>query len=243
MALQSKDEMLRIADEWVRNFCPPNLITEGEAGSKNAALISQKCYDDQGGIISISGLTNAAHALAAKGLLALKPTVVELTQAQKDELAAKQQMDRQQRDYLASIAPQESFEDKVNAEQARKAKEAADKAQHNAEHDIKMTIDGYQCYGVGRVDFPATEQAQKELYAVVLYKDGKRDPIATLREVKRIISELPDHPKLGDVERLAALYKHQRASKAETDAQAAAPRQPARHFTGGAARFRFPSVK
>ncbi len=168
MAIQSREEQMRVCVEWAEHNRPSNLVTEGEAGSKNAALITDQCFKDQG-IISISGLTRAAQTLAAQGLLALKPKAVELSAQQKDELAAQQQMDSVNDAITSTASSRKNLsKHKINAEQARKAKELAAKNVANAEHDIKMTIDGYQCYGVGRkwIFWHKTEQVQKELYAV-----------------------------------------------------------------------------
>ncbi len=43
MSLQTKDEMIRVADEWFRIFCPPNLVKDGESGTRNAELIMEHC--------------------------------------------------------------------------------------------------------------------------------------------------------------------------------------------------------
>src|ERR1700732_5276846 len=99
MALQSNEEMLRIADEWIRNFRPSNLVPS----TKNAELILAECLNKHG-IISISGMTEAAHAVAAQ--LELYPDAPQPKVKTADELAA-EEIAKQHRDYMDSIRPQE----------------------------------------------------------------------------------------------------------------------------------------
>jgi hypothetical protein len=65
----------------------------------------------------------------------------------------------------------------------------------------------YQCYGLGRVDITGSEMVQHDLKTIrVPAHDGKGvdgknfDYIATLSWVRAVILELPDHPKVGDVQ-------------------------------------------
>jgi hypothetical protein len=192
MALQSNEEMLRIADEWIRNFRPSNLVPS----TKNAELILTQCLKTSG-VISISGMTEAAHAIAAQLELIPTPPAPKVKTA--DELAVEENT-KMFRDYVESVKPQESFEVRVRAETAKKNAEKLAKAQADAKGQLAVAIAGYQCYrtsGAG-IDYGATEMVQKELRTVKVGNDFVR----TLAVVRQIILELPDHPKMGDVARV-----------------------------------------
>ena len=60
---QSDEELIRVMDEWVRNFCPPNVVKN----ERNVTLIGDRCVAKYG-LVSISGLTEAAHELGAANL-------------------------------------------------------------------------------------------------------------------------------------------------------------------------------
>jgi hypothetical protein len=79
--LQSNDEVLRLFDEWGRNFAPANLVQN----EKNAGLLAEYVLEKYG-LVSISYLNEAAKALSAAGKLALIPT---LTPVQKQAEASK----------------------------------------------------------------------------------------------------------------------------------------------------------
>ena len=198
MALQSNDELIRVADDFFRNFCPPNLVKDGPSGTKNAEAIISRCLQKHG-VVTAGSLTEAAHELAAEGKLALIPEPPATKVKTVDELAAEEHK-RQYLDYLESIKPQESFEVRVRAETAKKNAEKLAKAQADAKGQLELAISGYQCYrlnGAG-IDYAATEMAQKELLTVKVGNDFVR----TLAVVRQIILELPDHPRSGDVARV-----------------------------------------
>lgn len=198
MALQSNDEVIRVADEFFRNCCPQNLVKDGPQGSTNAQLIAERCFRKHG-ILTISNMTEAAYELGTEGQLALIPEPPAPKVKTADELAA-EEIAKQHRDYMDSIRPQESFEAKIARDkQKRQAAEAA-RAQEDARGHLAVAISGYQCYrlnGAG-IDYTATEIVQRELRSV---KAGN-DPVRTLAVVRQIIQELPDHPKMGDVARV-----------------------------------------
>ena len=196
MALtQSNDEVIRICDEWARNFCPPNVIPN----ENNAKLIVEHCFAKHG-IVSISGLSQSAQDLGAA--LDLVPEPPKLTPQQKLEQAAAKEQARQRKDYLDSIRQQESFEDRVRVDEAKKKSEKATKDQADAKNQLELAVAAYQAYGLGRVDYLATETVQKDLRGVFITVKGKRDYVRTLEFVKRVLSLLPDHPKMGDVQRV-----------------------------------------
>jgi hypothetical protein len=193
MVFQSNEEIIRVMDEWVRNFCPPNVVKN----AKNAQLIAEYCLKKHG-VLTISGLTEAAHELGAAHLELVPPPPAPKVKTA-DELAAEEH-ERQYLDYLESVKPQPNFEDRVKAEQAKRQTAEATKAQADAKGQIELAIAGYQCYRVNGagIDHAATEVIQKELRGVGVGNDFVR----TLAVVRQIIQELPDHPKMGDVGRV-----------------------------------------
>jgi len=186
MAIQSSDELIRVVDEWFRNFCPPNLVKDGPQGTKNAELILGRCFKKHG-IVSISGMTESANELAPEGKLALIPEPPAPRVKTSDEIAAEKNA-KMHADYMKTIAPQESFDEKVARDKQKRLVEERAKAQSTAKGDIELAISGYECYrenGFG-VDYATTDAM-----------------VRTLAVVRQIIQELPDHPKMGDVTRVA----------------------------------------
>jgi hypothetical protein len=117
-----------------------------------------------------------------------------------DEIAAEKNA-KMHADYMKTIAPQESFDEKVARDKQKRLVEERAKAQSTAKGDIELAISGYECYrenGFG-VDYATTDAMRRELRTV---KFGN-DMVRTLAVVRQIIQELPDHPKMGDVTRVA----------------------------------------
>jgi hypothetical protein len=200
--IQSQEEILRVADDWFRNFCPPNVVKDGSGGTKNAELIMGDCLQRHGAL-TISGMTESVHALAAQGKVAIIPAPTQPKMKTAEELA-QEEIVRQNRDYLDSLKPQPDFNEKMREVQRKKDKEKAAKVQKDAEGELAVAISGYQCYRVNGagIDYSATEMVQKELRDVVSRNaNGKRDYVRNLAVVRQIITELPDHPKMGDVAR------------------------------------------
>jgi hypothetical protein len=182
-------EVLRLFDEWGRNFAPKDFI-QSEA---NAI----KLYEH---VIKTYGLVTISYLIAGEKALGNQ---LERTPAPKvktaDELAAEEAA-HQYRDYMDSIKPQPSFEERVKAEKAKRLAAEAAKAQEDAKSQLALAISGYQCYRVNGagIDYTATEMMQKELRSVRVGNDFVR----ALAVVRQIITELPDHPKMGDVARV-----------------------------------------
>jgi hypothetical protein len=200
--VQTPDEMVRVMDEWFRNFAPsvaPDLLGTHNNGKRQVDY----CLENFGAV-SITGLTQAYEALKAAGVLDLKPAEPVLSEGEKARLQAEKSEKKMRQDYLDSVKPQLSFEEHQKAEQAKKATEEAKKAQDDAKGQLAVAIAGYQCYRVNGsgVDYTATELMQKELSTVVSRSsNGQRDYVRTLAAVRQIILELPDHPRIGDVAR------------------------------------------
>jgi hypothetical protein len=202
---QSQEEILRVADEWFRLFCPPNVVKDGAAGTKNAELIMGDSLKRHG-ILSIGSMTESVHALAAQGKIALIPPPPALKVPTAEELAEKENL-RQNRDYLESLKPQPDFHERMREVQDKKDKENAAKAQKDAEGELAVAIAGYQCYRVNGsgIDYSSTDMVQRGLRTVVSRDaNGKRDYARTLSVVRQIIAEIPDHPSSGDVAKVLA---------------------------------------
>ncbi len=196
MLVQTKDELIRVVDEWIRNFKPSDFIESHNNGKR----MVDYCLDKVGAV-SITGLTQAYEVLKAAGVLDIIPAAIPKTN---DELAA-EEIARQHRDFMDSIKPQPSFEDHVNTEKAKRLAAEATKTQDDAKGALALAISGYQCYRVNGsgVDYLATETVQAELSTVVSRNsDGSRDFVRNVVVVRQIIQELPDHPKTGDVARV-----------------------------------------
>jgi hypothetical protein len=100
MALhQSDGEIIRTIDDWVRNFCPPNVVKN----AKNVQLIGDHCLAKHG-FVSISGLTEAAHELGA-GNLELVPEPKKLTADEQAAIFQKKEFARIQRETLENSVP------------------------------------------------------------------------------------------------------------------------------------------
>ena len=190
MAFQSNEELIRVADEWFRNFCPSNLVKDGPRGTKNAELIMGRCLQKYG-ILTISGMTESAYELGPAGKLALIPAPKVLTAAEKFEIEAKKAEERMRRDYLDSIKPQPKID--YGAEARKKVeKEMEAKEQADAEVQINNEILRYECYrGPNQIDHGKSDGFRKDLLKIEVRRNGKRDAKLTLEAVRKAISNLP----------------------------------------------------
>jgi hypothetical protein len=220
MALQSSDETTRIAVEFFeRGYCPPNIIKDGELGFNNANAILNECMRRHG-LLSISGLQESAYSLGAEGKLALippPPSAPALTPTQIRERQAQEALDRQRRDYIESTKPQPDFMAKVAV--ANKAKEEADaaKAVDATLNELEAVVNAYQCYGLGSVDFSGTEMVKKAIRSLPIYVNRRQNPKVALKRVRDIISNIPDHPRNGDLEAVnQRLIEREELSKTPT---------------------------
>ncbi len=139
MALQTNDEMLRVADEWFRNFCPPNLVKDGPSGKKNAELIMERCLQKYGGILTISGMTEAVHELGAAHL-DLIPEPKQLTQEEKAAIFQQREFERIQKEQLENAVP---FQGRMAA--AEKAKKDAEKEKARQATTLVPSISKSSC--------------------------------------------------------------------------------------------------
>jgi hypothetical protein len=161
MALQTSNELIRVADEWFRNFCPSNLVKDGPSGTKNAELILGRCLQKYG-ILTISGMTESAHELGPEGKLTLIPEPKEPTQA---EIAAKLEA-KMRRDYLDSLKPQHTLEQqKLSQERLDSNKKAANEKElktllSQIEREISEHVVGHAS---GHQDYSRTESERETL--------------------------------------------------------------------------------
>jgi len=189
--VQTIEEVRRIAADWVANQKPADLMST----DKNAVMLVDYCINNFGVVIA-SNLTKAYQALRDKlDLFPPEPVAAAVTPKTDDELAA-EEIARQHRDYMESIKPQPSFDERVAQEKAKRLAADAKKEQEDAKAMLVVVIAGYQCYrGPNRIDYGTTDMVQKELRGV----RAGNDSVRTLAVVRQIIQELNDHPKTGDV--------------------------------------------
>ena len=190
MALQTNDEMLRVADEWFRNFCPPNLVKDGPSGKKNAELIMERCLQKYGGILTISGMTEAVHELGAAHL-DLIPEPKQLTQEEKAAIFQQREFERIQKEQLENAVP---FQGRMAA--AEKAKKDAEKEkarQAAAWKERDCLIDSYSInLGPGRIDHARSEYFKEQLRGIKAKRpDGSMDWTVVLKLVQQALSKMP----------------------------------------------------
>jgi hypothetical protein len=189
MALQTNNEVILVADDWFRNFCPSNLVKDGARGTKNAELIMGRCLQKHG-MVTAGAMTAAAHELAAEGKLALIPEPKQLTQEEKAAEFQKREFTRHQKDQLEN-SEAAFFERAKRAEEAKRLEREA-KEQANAEVQINNEILRYECYrGPNQIDHGKSEAFRKDLFKIEVRRNGKRDSVCTLAKVREAISNLP----------------------------------------------------
>jgi hypothetical protein len=200
---QTNVEIYRIAKDWAELYAPANLIRD----AKTASLLVEWVIANEG-IVSFTGFNHAVDALASQ---VLTPEPQAKTA---DELAAIENA-KMHRDFMDSIAPQESFDAKVARDKQTRLTAEAAKAQSDAKSQTELAISGYQCYRVNGagVDYTTTEMVQRELRTVKVGDDAVR----TLAVVKQIIQELPDHPAIGDVAKVVQRLNSQTYLKPRKD--------------------------
>jgi hypothetical protein len=217
---QSDEELIRVMDEFVRLYFPPNVVKN----ERNVTLIGDRCVQKYG-LVSISGLTEAAHELGAANL-ELIPQPKVLTVQEHAKLLAEKAAKAQARDLAQSkrdqLANSESafFERVRNAEKAKAIKEEADK-QISAEKELEVAISGYQAYlawGKG-IDISTTSMVKADLKTIVFRVNGKKDFVRTLAAVRKIIQNIPDHPRGGDVVRVMERINAEKIAAAELAAK------------------------
>src|SRR5260221_10543989 len=122
--MQSPEDVVRVFDEFIRGFASHDLIldAQSEAAKQNASLLLEYVVKKYSWV-TISYLQEADNALGAR--LARVPAPKVKTA---DELAQEEIM-KQHADYMKSIAPQPSWEDRVKAEKAKRLAAEAAKAQ------------------------------------------------------------------------------------------------------------------
>jgi hypothetical protein len=164
MALQTNDELLRVADEWFRNFFPSNLVKDGPSGTKNAELILGRCLQKYG-ILTISGMTESAHELGPERKLALIPEPKQPTQV---DIAAKLEA-KMRKDYADSIAPQTlEGTQKRNQQKADADKKAANEKEYKTlVSQIEFEISNHTIgHPSGATDYSRTESERDSLRQV-----------------------------------------------------------------------------
>jgi hypothetical protein len=183
---QSNDELIRVMDEWVRLYCPLNVVKN----SPNITKIGDHCIAKHG-VVSIGGLTEAAHELGAAHL-DLIPEPKEPTEAEK---AAKLEA-KMRKDYANSIAPQSTLgRQKANQAKAEAEKKAANQKEFaNVVSQIECEINNYSVgHASGVLDYSRTESGRATLRGVRDGYDrrsieGARAALSAVRTAKNKLS-------------------------------------------------------
>jgi len=173
--LQSKEEVLRIFDEWGRNFAPANIILN----EKNAKLLAEYVLSKYG-LVSISYLTEAANALASQ--LDRVPEAKPKTQ---EEIAAEfqaKELKRIERERAENAKP---FDHGRKVQESVDAKEAA-KRQATAQAQIDHLVHSYSVNaGPGRIDHAKSDAGRAALRGIKIHRNGKYDAVLTLRVLQQ----------------------------------------------------------
>ena len=202
---------MRIFDEWGRHYAPSNFIQN----EKNAKLLLDFISQNYG-LVSITYLTQAATALGYQ--LDLVPEPKKLTVDELTKMFQEKEFKRIQRETLENSVP---FSDRVKAEQTKRLADEEVKRQSDAEGELAVTISGYQAYkenGSG-IDYTTTEMVQRELKTIVVRVAGKKDFVRTLAAARVVIQQIPDHPKIGDVNKIVQRIANQQREAAENPVQ------------------------
>jgi hypothetical protein len=193
--IQSNDEILRVFDEWGRNFAPSNFVQN----EKNAKLLFDHVVKMHG-VVSISGLNEAVNALA--GQLDLTPLQKKtreqiLAEHQADERArhareveeSKKQQARSRREYQESLKHQTvKGVQEINAESAAAAKNAADaKELQTIKSKIAREISDYLAgHPSGRTNYSLTEHGRNKLNK----EAGNYQAVTVVAEANRVLENV-----------------------------------------------------
>jgi hypothetical protein len=206
---QSDDELVRVMAEWVGNFFPPNVVKN----ERNVTLIGDCCVA-KSGIVSIIGLTEAAHELADMGQLELTPAPKVLTPAEQAAIHQAKELKRIQKEQLENS--EAAFFERAKAAETAKNVEKEAKRQADTKEALNSEIMSFECYkGPNARDWSTIETVISELKRIVARVQGKQDFVRTLALVKQVKSELPDAPKLGDVDRIVRRISEQQQAARE----------------------------
>lgn len=189
MAFQSNDELIRLADEFFRNFCPSDLVKDGPSGAKNAELIMGHSLQKHG-IVSISSMTESTQELASAGYLALIPPPKKLTLDEQAAIFQQKELKRIQREQLENAVP---FQDRAAAAEKDKKNAETEKArQASAWKERDRLIDNYSInLGPGRIDHTRSEYFKEKLRGVKAMRNGTMDWVVVLKTVQEALSNLP----------------------------------------------------
>ena len=181
---QSKEEILRVFDEWGRHYAPSNFIQN----EKNAALLADYIFKTYG-IVSITYLNQAVTALASQ---------LDVVPEPKAETLAEKTAKFQQREFLRIQQEQQENSETAFFERAKKAEEerkAANEklAEKVAAQESYSLIMSYETYaGPGRVDHGKSDGHRKELLRQVeRRRKAGVDERIILKEVRDAIQLLP----------------------------------------------------
>jgi hypothetical protein len=171
MPLQTNEEIIRLIDEWDRNFAPPNFVRS----EKNGKLLLDHVLKKYG-LVTISYLNDALNSLA--GQLDWTPQPKPKTQ---EELAAEfaaKELKRIEREKIENAKP---FDIEARTKAVQVEKDEA-KRQATAQAQIEQLIATYSVNGLpGRIDHGKSEAGRTALRGIRINKNGNYDAPLTLK--------------------------------------------------------------
>jgi hypothetical protein len=183
MSLQTQEEVLRLFDEWGRNFAPKDFIQTHRNGQMMIDYV-MKTY----GIVSISYLIATEKALGAQ---------LDRTPPEKVPTLEEKSVEFQKREFIRHQKEQSEnseaafFERAKRAEEAKRLEQEA-KEQADAEVQINNEVLRYECYrGPNQIDHGKSDSLRKDLLKIEVRRNGKRDAKLTLEAVHKAISNMP----------------------------------------------------
>ena len=189
--VQTPNELVRVMDEWFRNFAP-SVAPDFLPTVNNGKRMVDYCLENFGAV-SITGMNQAYEALKVARVLDLKPAeppAPVLSEAEKAAAFQKRQFTRHQKDQLEN-SEAAFFERVKRAEEANKVEKEAQE-QKAAEVTLNNEILRYECYsGPNRVDHGRSDAFRKDLFKIEVTRNGKRDAKLTLAAVREAISNMP----------------------------------------------------
>jgi hypothetical protein len=181
--VQETHEVIRLFDEWGRNFAPKDFVQNQRNGKMMIDYV-MKTY----GIVSISYLIATEKALGAQ--LDRTPPEKVPTLDEKAAEFQKREFTRHQKDQLEN-SEAAFFERAKRAEEAKRLEKEA-KEQADAAVQINNEILRYECYrGPNQIDHGKSDGFRKDLLRIEVRRNGKRDAKLTSEAVRKAVSNLP----------------------------------------------------
>lgn len=180
---QSKEEILRVFDEWGRNFAPSNFIQN----EKNAKLLADYVLSKYG-LVSISYLNEAVKTLTSQ-----LDWVPQMTAKTLEDQAAKFAAREAKRIEREKLENNSKWLDEARAKADHdKEREKVAKMQADYKTRLESLIGMFAVNSSipGRVDYSRTNSLKEKFSKVrVPGKDGKTDWLLTFQRVEKMMQE------------------------------------------------------